>query len=136
MGSGCGNLIVASPSSSGQLPVPVALNAKLPTLFSPYYTRFAVKCKEGFCFFSKFPLSFLWKRPARGTVCHPDRGEAGRRDLSDSEYATWVDPTTSLGMTWGMKPEGRNLSQAFSGCLADFAGFPPNRGSTIDLSST
>ena len=33
MGSGCGNIIVdIHPSSSGQLPVPVALNAGLPTL--------------------------------------------------------------------------------------------------------
>ena len=34
MGSGCGDPIVESvPSSSGQLPVPVALNAGSPTLF-------------------------------------------------------------------------------------------------------
>ena len=34
MGSGCGNIIVdIHPSSSGQLPVPVALAATLPTLF-------------------------------------------------------------------------------------------------------
>ena len=34
MGSGCGNIIVdIHPSSSGQLPVPVALDATLPTLF-------------------------------------------------------------------------------------------------------
>ena len=36
MGSGCGNAIVEnSPSSSGQLPVPVALNAAFSTLFAP-----------------------------------------------------------------------------------------------------
>ena len=34
MGSGCGNSIVENPSSSGQLPVPVALNAPSPTLFA------------------------------------------------------------------------------------------------------
>ena len=35
MGSGCGIIIVdAGPSSSGQLPVPVALNAMKPTLFT------------------------------------------------------------------------------------------------------
>ncbi len=35
MGSGCGDPIVERvPSSSGQLPVPVALNAGSPTLFS------------------------------------------------------------------------------------------------------
>ena len=34
MGSGCGNSIVENPSSSGQLPVPVALNAPYPTLFA------------------------------------------------------------------------------------------------------
>ena len=34
MGSGCGIIIVdVRPSSSGQLPVPVALNAMNPTLF-------------------------------------------------------------------------------------------------------
>lgn len=47
MGSGCGNLIVENlPSSSGQLPVPVALNARSPTLFAHYYTRFFSKSKE------------------------------------------------------------------------------------------
>ena len=36
MGSGCGNIIVDFyPSSSGQLPVPVALDAMSPTLFVP-----------------------------------------------------------------------------------------------------
>lgn len=34
------------PSSSGQLPVPVALNARSPTLFAHYYTRFFSKSKE------------------------------------------------------------------------------------------
>lgn len=65
MGSGCGNLIVENvPSSSGQLPVPVALDARLPTLFSAYYTRFASKCKVVFCvsflifsFFRRLTLS-------------------------------------------------------------------------------
>jgi len=39
MGSGCGDSIVEKfPSSSGQLPVPVALNAPSPTLFCVYYT--------------------------------------------------------------------------------------------------
>ena len=33
------------PSSSGQLPVPVALNAPSPTLFRDYYTSFGRKCK-------------------------------------------------------------------------------------------
>jgi len=46
MGSGCGDPIVEKiPSSSGQLPVPVALNARSPTLFTAYYTRFDRKCK-------------------------------------------------------------------------------------------
>ena len=46
MGSGCGDSIVESnPSSSGQLPVPVALNAPSPTLFTAYYTRFHRKSK-------------------------------------------------------------------------------------------
>jgi len=46
MGSGCGDSIVEkNPSSSGQLPVPVALNALSPTLFTDYYTRFYRKCK-------------------------------------------------------------------------------------------
>ena len=46
MGSGCGNATVEKfPSSSGQLPVPVALNAASPTLFRSYYTRFVRKCK-------------------------------------------------------------------------------------------
>ena len=49
MGSGCGNAIVEnSPSSSGQLPVPVALNAADPTLFRCYYTRLYRKCKYFF----------------------------------------------------------------------------------------
>ena len=34
------------PSSSGQLPVPVALNALSPTLFRSYYTTFGEKSKE------------------------------------------------------------------------------------------
>ena len=39
MGSGCGDSIVENiPSSSGQLPVPVALNAPSPTLFRVHYT--------------------------------------------------------------------------------------------------
>lgn len=42
------------PSSSGQLPVPVALDARSPTLFSAYYTRFDSKCKEFFSFLSYF----------------------------------------------------------------------------------
>ena len=46
MGSGCGDLIVErGPSSTGQLPVPAALNARSPTLFRDYYTRFDSKCK-------------------------------------------------------------------------------------------
>ena len=46
MGSGCGNATVEKfPSSAGQLPVPVALNAASPTLFRSYYTRFVRKCK-------------------------------------------------------------------------------------------
>ncbi len=46
MGSGCGDPIVEqNPSSSGQLPVPVALNAGSPTLFADYYTRFLPKSK-------------------------------------------------------------------------------------------
>ena len=46
MGSGCGNAIVElCPSSAGQLPVPVALNAASPTLFRSYYTRFVRKSK-------------------------------------------------------------------------------------------
>lgn len=44
------------PSSSGQLPVPVALDARSPTLFSAYYTRFDPKCKEFFSFLSYFFL--------------------------------------------------------------------------------
>ena len=49
MGSGCGNATVEKfPSSSGQLPVPVALNAASPTLFRSYYTRFCRKCKYFF----------------------------------------------------------------------------------------
>ena len=44
MGSGCGDLIVEKiPSSSGQLPVPVALNARSPTLFTEHYTGFLRK---------------------------------------------------------------------------------------------
>ena len=35
-----------NPSSSGQLPVPVALNASLPTLFRSYYTRRKRKSKD------------------------------------------------------------------------------------------
>jgi len=39
MGSGCGNPIVdKNPSSAGQLPVPMALNAGFPTLFALYHT--------------------------------------------------------------------------------------------------
>ena len=46
MGSGCGDPIVESvPSSSGQLPVPEALNAGSPTLFKTNYTAFVNKCK-------------------------------------------------------------------------------------------
>ena len=45
MGSGCGDSIVVKPSSSGQLPVPVALNALSPTLFRSYYTPKKGKCK-------------------------------------------------------------------------------------------
>ena len=45
--SGCGNDTVEKiPSSSGQLPVPVALNASLPTLFKSYHTRRNSKSKD------------------------------------------------------------------------------------------
>ena len=33
------------PSSTGQLPVPAALNARSPTLFTAYYTRYVKKSK-------------------------------------------------------------------------------------------
>ena len=44
--SGCGDPIVERvPSSSGQLPVPVALNAGSPTLFRKHDTAKEGKCK-------------------------------------------------------------------------------------------
>ena len=46
MGSGCGDGIVELfLRPPGKLPVPVALNAPSPTLFTNYYTRFDRKCK-------------------------------------------------------------------------------------------
>ena len=71
MGSGCGDPIVESdPSSSGQLPVPVALNARSPTLFAviihesrPFVNTFLGKiekflskkrCHKGSVFYSVF----------------------------------------------------------------------------------
>ena len=46
MGSGCGGSIVEKfLRPPGKLPVPVALNALSPTLFTDYYTRFYRKCK-------------------------------------------------------------------------------------------
>ena len=46
MGSGCGDSIVdRNLRPPGKLPVPVALNALSPTLFTDYYTRFDRKCK-------------------------------------------------------------------------------------------
>ena len=57
MGSGCGDLIVEKfPSSSRQLPVPVALNARSPTLFSNYYTRRFAKSKHFFPFSVKIGI--------------------------------------------------------------------------------
>ena len=53
MGSGCGNSIVENPSSSGQLPVPVALNALSPTLFESIIHHFWEKVNRhfGICHF-------------------------------------------------------------------------------------
>ena len=51
------------PSSSGQLPVPVALNAGPSTLFACYHTTKGEKCKY---LFGKF-LSI--------SLCHPERRE-------------------------------------------------------------
>ena len=48
MGSGCGDSIVENPSSSGQLPVPVALNALSPTLFGIIIHDFPEKVKRFF----------------------------------------------------------------------------------------
>ena len=46
MGSGCGDGIVDQIlRPPGKLPVPVALNAPSPTLFTDNYTRFYRKCK-------------------------------------------------------------------------------------------
>ena len=50
MGSGCGNIIVdLRPSSSGQLPVPVALNAMLPTLFIHTIHQMGENVNPQFC---------------------------------------------------------------------------------------
>ena len=57
------------PSSSGQLPVPVALDARLPTLFSAYYTRFAPKCKGFFTILSKFFPSYGDASPTLRKAC-------------------------------------------------------------------
>ena len=47
MGSGCGDSIVDKIlRPPGKLPVPVALNALSPTLFTDYYTCFAEKVKR------------------------------------------------------------------------------------------
>ena len=47
MGSGCGDSIVdKNLRPPGKLPVPVALNALSPTLFTVYYTCFAEKVKR------------------------------------------------------------------------------------------
>ena len=47
MGSGCGDSIVEKyPSSSGQLPVPVALNAGSPTLFAHMIHYISKKVKR------------------------------------------------------------------------------------------
>ena len=56
MGSGCGDPIVEKfPSSVGQLPVPSALNAGSPTLFTQYYTGFSSKSKyHSWDFFQKY----------------------------------------------------------------------------------
>ena len=56
-----------NPSSSGQLPVPVALNASLPTLFKGYYTRRKGKSKDPngniSKFLSKGVVQFLFAGP-------------------------------------------------------------------------
>ena len=49
MGSGCGDPIVEIfLRPPGKLPVPVALDAGSPTLFTQHYTRFSWKCKQVF----------------------------------------------------------------------------------------
>ena len=49
MGSGCGDPIVeVFLRPPGKLPVPVALDAGSPTLFTAQYTLYCRKCKQGF----------------------------------------------------------------------------------------
>ena len=59
MGSGCGDSIVERfLRPPGKLPVPVALNALSPTLFTDYYTRFDRKCKYLIYRYRKIKCSF------------------------------------------------------------------------------
>ena len=55
-----------NPSSSGQLPVPVALNARPPTLFRHYYTRKVEKSKYPFWRIQEKNIDFRFTiRPAQ-----------------------------------------------------------------------
>ena len=71
MGSGCENAIVESfPSSSGQLPVPVALNAAFSTLFpviihdwKKKVNSFFKKAKKNCHLSSSLPPKTAWALP-------------------------------------------------------------------------
>ena len=76
MGSGCGNSIVENPSSSGQLPVPVALNAPYPTLFAVIIHDSAGKVNTFLLdmenFLRKLSRSFLFR--GHLSLCFPFPG--------------------------------------------------------------
>jgi len=85
MGSGCGDPTVEKfPSSSGQLPVPVALNAGSPTLFRDYYTTNDRKCKDLFRYFKIKSLCHSEERSDEESFrsfafAQDDRGESPSR---------------------------------------------------------
>ena len=64
MGSGCGDPIAEmNPSSSGQLPVPVALHARSPTLFSSIIHDWKKIVKTFFAIFYRRDRAHLLVRP-------------------------------------------------------------------------
>ena len=104
------------PSSIGQLPVPSALNARSPTLFRDYYTRFDKKSK--YLFIDKF---MQYNTVGRG---HAPAGKL--RSLSSKLYAQ------SLTMPGGGRPLPCNFQKScrvnLSGRLSVFAVLPNIQG--------
>ena len=134
MGSGCGDPIVEfHPSSSGQLPVPVALNAGSPTLF-PHTIHHNVPNVNNFLVF--FPLfSQIWLPvAARAAQGPPDASpvphcpkSAGESDFSfvsaNRSVPTRADRFYSCGISgWGSQAatifwEGGKRCRSVSGRL-------------------